>query len=156
MNEFWKFFLLGLGSGAIYALVALGIVLVYRGSGVVNFAHGVFALTGAGVFTEVRDSLGTATAVVVGVAAGAAAGAIVNLVVMTPLRRSSPLVRIIATLGVLALGRELWRHRLGSSDFRPVAQFLPSRARWSPSVVGSSSARTGSGSWGSRSCSRRC
>ena len=31
MNEFWKFFLLGLGSGAICALVALRIVLVYRG-----------------------------------------------------------------------------------------------------------------------------
>ena len=128
MNEFWKFFLLGLGSGAIYALVALGIVLVYRGSGVVNFAHGVFALTGAGVFTEVRDSLGTAGAVALGVAAGATAGAVVNLAVMTPLRRSSPLVRIIATLGVLALGRELWVHRLGSAGFRTVDQFLPARA----------------------------
>ncbi len=128
MNEFWKFFLLGLGSGAVYALVALGIVLVYRGSGVVNFAHGVFALTGAGVFTEVRHSLGTAGAVALGIAAGAAAGAVVNIVVMTPLRRSSPLVRIIATLGVLALGRELWAHRLGSAGFRPVDQFLPARA----------------------------
>ncbi len=128
MNEFWKFFLLGLGSGAIYALVALGIVLVYRGSGVVNFAHGVFALTGAGVFTEVRESFGTAGAVALGVAAGAVAGAVVNLVVMTPLRRSSPLVRIIATLGVLALGRELWVHRLGSAGFRTVDQFLPARA----------------------------
>jgi sulfate-transporting ATPase len=128
VNEFWKFFLLGLGSGAIYALVALGIVLVYRGSGVVNFAHGVFALTGAGVFTEVRDSLGTAGAVALGIVAGATAGAIVNLVVMTPLRRSSPLVRIIATLGVLALGRELWKHRLGEIGFRTVEQFLPSKA----------------------------
>ena len=53
MNEFWKFFLLGLGSGAIYALVALGIVLVYRGSGVVNFAHGVFALTGAALLVAI-------------------------------------------------------------------------------------------------------
>ncbi len=128
MNEFWKFFLLGLGSGAIYALVALGIVLVYRGSGVVNFAHGVFALTGAGVFTEVRGSLGTVGAVVLGVAASAVASAVVSLVVMTPLRRSSPLVRIIATLGVLALGRELWKHRFGGIGFRTVEQFLPARA----------------------------
>jgi branched-subunit amino acid ABC-type transport system permease component len=128
VNEFWKFFLLGLGSGAIYALVALGIVLVYRGSGVVNFAHGVFALTGASVFTEVRASVGTAGAVMLGVAASALASAAVSLLVMTPLRRSSPLVRIIATLGVLALGRELWKHRLGDLGFRAVEQFLPARA----------------------------
>ena len=125
MTEFWKFFLLGLGGGAIYALVALGIVLVYRGSGVVNFATGAFTLTGAAVFDEVRANHGTAVAIAAGVVAAGLAGAAVNLLVMTPMRRSSPLSRVIATLAVLGLANELWKHRLGQQGFKVVAAFLP-------------------------------
>ena len=125
MTDFWKFFLLGLGSGAIYALVALGIVIVYRGSGVVNFATGALTLTGAAVFNEVRASHGTSVAIVAGVLAAGLAGAAVNLLVMTPMRRSSPLARVIATLAVLGLGNELWKHRLGEQGFTIVSSFLP-------------------------------
>ncbi|MBS0241763.1 MAG: branched-chain amino acid ABC transporter permease, partial [Proteobacteria bacterium] len=34
----------GLSSGAIYALVALGIVLIYKATGTINFAHGEFLM----------------------------------------------------------------------------------------------------------------
>jgi branched-chain amino acid transport system permease protein len=37
----------GLGIGSIYALVALGFVLIYRATNVVNFAQGDFAMLGA-------------------------------------------------------------------------------------------------------------
>ena len=37
----------GLGVGSIYALVALGFVLIYRATNVVNFAQGDFAMLGA-------------------------------------------------------------------------------------------------------------
>ena len=37
----------GLGVGSIYALVALGFVLIYRATSVVNFAQGDFAMLGA-------------------------------------------------------------------------------------------------------------
>jgi ABC-type branched-subunit amino acid transport system ATPase component/ABC-type branched-subunit amino acid transport system permease subunit len=125
VTDFWKFFLLGLGSGAIYALVALGIVIVYRGSGVVNFATGALTLTGAAVFNEVRANHATSVAIVAGVLAAGLAGAAVNLLVMTPMRRSSPLARVIATLAVLGLGNELWKHRLGEQGFTIVSSFLP-------------------------------
>ena len=36
--------LIGLGIGSISALLAMGLVAIYRGSGVVNFAHGGFAM----------------------------------------------------------------------------------------------------------------
>ena len=45
-------FAVGLGLGGIYALIALGLVLVYRGSGVVNFANTGLALLSAVVFYE--------------------------------------------------------------------------------------------------------
>ena len=37
----------GLGIGSIYALVALGFVLIFRATNVVNFAQGDFAMLGA-------------------------------------------------------------------------------------------------------------
>jgi sulfate-transporting ATPase len=128
MADFTRYLLLGLGSGGVYALVALGIVLVYRGSGVVNFAHGALALTGAGVFYEARPHTGLTLALILGIASGAVAGLAINLLVMTPMRRSSPLARVIATLGALSLGTELWKHVIGGSAQTIVQQFLPNRA----------------------------
>ena len=37
----------GLVSGAIYALMAVGLVVIYKASGVLNFGHGVFIALGA-------------------------------------------------------------------------------------------------------------
>ena len=50
-----RFALLGLGAGSVYALMALGLVLVYRGSGVLNFAQGAMGMIGAFTFYVWRD-----------------------------------------------------------------------------------------------------
>ena len=47
MNQHIDFLLLGLGNGAVYAALAVAIVIVYRSSGVLNFATGAMALQGA-------------------------------------------------------------------------------------------------------------
>jgi sulfate-transporting ATPase len=104
VNEFLQFGLLGLGLGGIYALAAQGIVLVYRGSGVLNFAHGAMAAVGAFAYVEAGDAgWGTAPSVAAGVACAAVVGALVHLLVMRPLRTASPLTRLVATLGVLTV-----------------------------------------------------
>ena len=59
-EDILRFAILGLGAGAVYAITALGVVLVYRGSGVVNFAHGAIGMVGAFIFYTERES-GTAT-----------------------------------------------------------------------------------------------
>ena len=41
---------LGLGAGALTASIALGVVLIYRGSGVINVAVGAIAMIGAYLF----------------------------------------------------------------------------------------------------------
>jgi len=104
MTEILRFGILGITSGALTALMALGIVLVYRGSGVVNFANGALGLWSAIVFYKL-GSLPTVLALIIGVAAGAALGAAMHLAIMRPLRKrgASPLARVIATLGVVAL-----------------------------------------------------
>jgi ABC-type branched-subunit amino acid transport system ATPase component/ABC-type branched-subunit amino acid transport system permease subunit len=102
VNTFVQFLAVGLGTGAMYATAALGIVVVHRGSGVVNFAHGGFAIIGAFVYAEVvGPSFPPLLALVVAVAASAAAGALFFLVVMKRMQEASPLARVVATLGLL-------------------------------------------------------
>src|ERR1700759_4441845 len=114
MSSFVQFLLLGLGVGSIYALLALGTVAVYRGSGVVNFAHGSLALVGATIYYETSPSLGAPGAVALSVAGGAAAGLVIQFLLMRPLRRASPIARVIATLGVLVAVQQAADQRYGS------------------------------------------
>ncbi len=98
-----SFALLGLGTGAIYALVAQGIVLVFRGSGVLNFAQGAFVMVGAYAYYELTAQRGLPPilAIVLAVVLGALLGAIVHFALLAKMRRSSPLARVVVTLGVL-------------------------------------------------------
>jgi sulfate-transporting ATPase len=43
MTTIFRFAVIGLGAGSLYALAALGLVLIFRGSKVVNFAQGSWA-----------------------------------------------------------------------------------------------------------------
>ena len=97
--------LLGLGLAGIYAMMAQGMVLIYRGSGVLNFAQAAFAALGAYIFWELHfhEGWAFAPATIVTVAATAALGVITQTVVMRPLRRRSTLARVVGTLGVLSI-----------------------------------------------------
>jgi sulfate-transporting ATPase len=103
VEEVIRFALLGLGIGATYALASQGLIIIYRGSGVLNFALGAIGMAGAYAWWELTANQGWTflPALVVGVAFAAAIGALVHLLIMRPLRHSAPLVRVIATLGVL-------------------------------------------------------
>jgi branched-chain amino acid transport system permease protein len=91
----------GLGVGSIYALVALGFVLIYRATNVVNFAQGDFAMVGAFAMVVLTIDfglpywLGIALTIVVLPLFGAA----FNLGVYYPLRHRGYLPVIISTLG---------------------------------------------------------
>jgi len=103
VEEVIRFALLGLGIGATYALASQGLIIIYRGSGVLNFALGAIGMAGAYAWWELTANQEWAflPALVVGVIFAAAIGALVHLLIMRPLRHSAPLVRVIATLGVL-------------------------------------------------------
>ena len=55
MSSYILFLILGLGSGATFAILGLGLVLKYRSGGVVDFAHGAVAMWIAYVFVNLRD-----------------------------------------------------------------------------------------------------
>ncbi len=101
MNEFLRFAVLGLGAGACYGLAAQGIVLVYRGSGVLNFANGAIGMVGAFFFYNARESgMPTGIAFTLTLLLGAGIGVAIHLMIMRPLRRAPALSRLIATLGL--------------------------------------------------------
>jgi sulfate-transporting ATPase len=121
------FALLGLGTGAIYALAGQGLVLVYRGSGVLNFAQGAFAAIGALSFYElhVEAGLPTAVAFLAGLVISGVAGVLMHLLVMRPLRNAPALTRVIATLGVMVALQQAGTIIFGTT-IRTVPTFLPS------------------------------
>ncbi|MET9524381.1 branched-chain amino acid ABC transporter permease [Streptomyces coeruleorubidus] len=62
----------GLALGAVYALVALGFVIIFKASGVMNFAHGSLLLLGGYLTAVLHDDLGFAGALAVAVLVTAA------------------------------------------------------------------------------------
>jgi ABC-type branched-subunit amino acid transport system ATPase component/ABC-type branched-subunit amino acid transport system permease subunit len=103
MQEVIRFALLGFGVGALYALASQGLIVIYRGSGVLNFGLGAIGMVGAYLEYELTQNHGWAfvPALILGVLASGVVGALVHLLIMRPLRNVSPIVRVIATLGVM-------------------------------------------------------
>lgn len=101
-----QFVILGMATGSLVALVALGVVLVHRASGVLNFSAGAVGGVGAFVFYWMRDDheVYWLLALAVALIAGAALGVGTHLVLFF-LRRASSLARLIATLGVMAIAQ---------------------------------------------------
>lgn len=117
MGDILRFALLGLGLGALYALTAHGIVLVYRGSGVLNFAHGAIGMAGAYVQWELAAHHGMPywPATACGVLTSGVLGVLTHLLVIRPLRRASSLARLVGTLAVFILLTAVAVKRYGDS-----------------------------------------
>src|ERR1041385_2204562 len=95
----------GIVIGAVYALVALGIVLIFRATNVVNFAQGEFSMVAAYLMVVFAVDLGWPYWLSFLIALGGMAllGVIFNLGVYYPLRHRSFLPVIIATIGASIL-----------------------------------------------------
>jgi branched-chain amino acid transport system permease protein len=94
-----------LGIGSIYALVALGFVLIFRATNVVNFAQGDFAMLGAFAMVILAVELGFSywLSILITVVIMAVFGALFNLGVYYPLRNRTFLPVIISTIGASIL-----------------------------------------------------
>ena len=104
MQQILLFTLLGLGSGALIAGIALGVVLTYRGSGIINLATGGMAMFAGYAFWALTTDLlhlSTVPALLISLVIVLAAGAAVELVAFRPLRTAPPLAKLVSSLGVL-------------------------------------------------------
>jgi ABC-type branched-subunit amino acid transport system ATPase component/branched-subunit amino acid ABC-type transport system permease component len=126
MMEILRFVLLGIGTGGVYAMLAQGLVLVYRGSGLLNFSQGALAMTGAFVYYECTstDNMPRWAGLVIALAACGLLGAVIQLAVLKHMRHSSALSRVIATLGITIVLQSAAYLRYGH-DPHAVKSLLP-------------------------------
>ncbi|HTX12828.1 MAG TPA: branched-chain amino acid ABC transporter permease/ATP-binding protein [Solirubrobacteraceae bacterium] len=100
-----EFAVLGLGTGAAYTLLAQGLVLIYRGSAVVNFSQGALAMVSAFLYFQLHQQAGWAflPAFIVSGGATVVIGLAIYQLIMRPLAGAARVTAAIATLGILIL-----------------------------------------------------
>ena len=104
MVEFLQFTLSGIVFGMVYAAVALSLVLIWRGTRLLNYAQGGMAMFTTYVAIEVIYRTGSYWAgFVVALAAGIVLGAAFQLTVIRPTMNKPPLNGVIVTIGLLVL-----------------------------------------------------
>ncbi|MFF5920701.1 branched-chain amino acid ABC transporter permease [Streptomyces flavochromogenes] len=114
MSTFAEFLINGISLGSIYALIALGFVVIFRATEVVNFAHASLLLAGGYVTAVLHDEIGFWPALLAGIAGAAVVGAAVEFFVMRRHRGADHSVLAIVTIGVdILLATELTR-RIGT------------------------------------------
>jgi branched-chain amino acid transport system permease protein len=114
MRQFVELLVGGLSLGCIDALIALGFVVVFKATRVVNFAYGSLLLLGAYLVGRYHDALGFAGSVLLSVVVTATVAAFIGVFVLRRVRRADPGTLTIVTLGVdIVMATELTR-RIGT------------------------------------------
>jgi branched-chain amino acid transport system permease protein len=130
MTQFFELLVSGLSLGCIYALIAMGFVIVFKATNVVNFAHASVLMLGAYLVARLHDGMGFVGAVLASAALCAVAAALLDVIFVRPLRRRRGSVDALAILTIglnIVLGTELAR-RVGTD-------LLPSGAPWGSDVT---------------------
>ncbi|HKS48181.1 MAG TPA: branched-chain amino acid ABC transporter permease/ATP-binding protein [Amycolatopsis sp.] len=127
MTDVLQFAALGTGTGSLVALIAVGLVLIFRAAGVINLAHGGYAMLGAYLHWELQQrGWGTPAAFVTATAAVVLVGLLTDQMILRRLRQASALTRLIATMGVLLLIQSLTAHIWGAVP-KTTSPIIPSR-----------------------------
>jgi len=102
MNTFLEYLLSGLLSGAIYGIIAIGIVVIYKSSSIFNFAHG--ELTAIGCFFVwsllVEFQIPFVFVILIAISMSFAMGFLIEKVILRPLIGQPILTSIMVTIGL--------------------------------------------------------
>src|SRR6266850_2444587 len=111
MSQLAAYTIIGLSLGGIFALAALGMVLIFRATGVMNFAHGAMGMFSTFVAWQVYYGWAhpawmpswavTAVAIVAGLLFAVLLGLVLELAVFRWVRTREPVVKAVITIGVL-------------------------------------------------------
>ena len=125
----WPFFIEvaigGLLIGVMYSLVALGFVLIFKASGVFNFAQGTMVLFAALTFVGLMErGLPIWLSLIVTVAVMIVFALLVERIVLRPLVNQEPIILFMATIGIFyfldGFGQTLW-----GSNVKPLDIGIP-------------------------------
>jgi branched-chain amino acid transport system permease protein len=119
----------GLSLGAVYALLAIGFVVVYKASGVVNFAHPALLMVGAYVTARMSAAdVPFLLALLAGIGGAAVVSLLVQLLLVSPVARQSVIAASILTIGVDVVIQTEINRRIG-------VDILPMGDPWQNDVV---------------------
>lgn len=115
----------GLAIGAVYALVAIGLTLVFRATGILNFAQGELLMIGAYTYVFLHaDGTSPVLQLVGSAGAGMIAGLLLFAVTHFLLRRATEIVVIIGTLAISILLQAAARLEFTDNPMRAVPWLL--------------------------------
>ena len=125
---------IGVTSGAVYGLVALGLVLVYKGSRVFNFAQGEFGTMAAFlayIFMDQLTNLPYGVAVLIAVVAVVGLGLLMERVVVRPLLNASRINLLVGTIAfaLLCIAFEILIFLPEVKQLQPVMQGINSSGK---------------------------
>lgn len=104
MTDFFTYVVEGIPYGCVFSLVAIGLVLTYKTSGVFNLAFGAQAFLSAAVYYDVRVRHGWPTVpafLLAVVVVAPVVGLLFDRLVFRHLRTASPLAKLVSSLGLL-------------------------------------------------------
>lgn len=122
MGRFLQYALAGLSAGSLYALVALGLVLIYRSTRVLNFAHADLATFGTFVaFAALTSGMPLLAALPIALVVGAVIAVVFYFGAVVPAQRkgASPLATVILTSGLALIlqGITVWHFGAEPTSF---------------------------------------
>ncbi|MGO9360004.1 MAG: branched-chain amino acid ABC transporter permease, partial [Xanthobacteraceae bacterium] len=120
MHEFLQQVFSGLAAGAIYASVALALVMIYRSTELVNFAQGEMAMFSTYIaWTLVNAGLPFWAAFVITLAVSFVGGMVIERVVIRPVENAPVLAAVVVTIGLLLIFNSLagWIYSYTVQDF---------------------------------------
>lgn len=101
MSLFLETLIGGLLAGTMYSLVAIGFVLIYKASGVFNFAQGSILLFSALTFVTLREAgVPLVLALAITIAILIVGAVVIERTILRPLANRSPMTLFMATLGL--------------------------------------------------------
>jgi branched-chain amino acid transport system permease protein len=125
MSQFFELLISGLMLGCIYGLLAMGFVIVFKATNVVNFAHASVVMLGAYLVAKWHGSLGFFGAIGVAAVVCAFAASLLDLAFVRPLRKRA---RGLDALAIMTIALNIL---LGTALVRAVGNdLLPSGAPW--------------------------
>ena len=119
--------MLGLVNGSFYAMLSLGLAVIFGLLGIVNFAHGALYMIGAYVAFVLLDSFGLNywVALVVAPLVVGALGVVIERLLLKRLYKIDPIYGLLLTFGLALIAEGIFRDRFGvSGQSYPVPELL--------------------------------
>lgn len=141
MDQLLHFAVLGLSTGAVYAVLASSLVSVYAATGLINFAQGSITLWAVwqaaalqydgtlvlpvGSLSLAEGGLSAWPAVAIGVASGVVWSLVAHIAVFTPLRKAPALAQVVASIGIMIFLQTLVGLRFDTTAISIAPPLLP-------------------------------